>query len=79
MQNETYFLILEHRDARPGVPYEEMEFTLAQDAWDAFRKFAEPAGSEIYSEIELVRYNWKDCTVYSLARMAFESNGGTAK
>ena len=55
MPNETYFLILEHRDAKPGVPYEEMEFTLVQDAWDAFRKFAEPASSEIYSEIELVR------------------------
>lgn len=79
MPNETYFLILERRDAKPGVPYEEMEFTLAQDAWEAFRKFAEPASSEIYSEIELVRYNWMDNTAHSLARMAFESNGGAAQ
>lgn len=79
MPNETYFLILEHRDTKPGVPYEEMEFTLLQDAWDAFRKFAEPASSEIYSEIEIVRYNWTDNTAHSLARMAFESNGGADK
>ena len=79
MPKETYFLILEHRDAKPGIPYEEMEYTHAQDAWDAFRTFAEPASSEIYSEIELVRYNWKDCTVHSLARMSFESKGGAGK
>lgn len=43
----------------------------AHTAWEAFRLFAEPDSSEIYSRIELTEVNWEEHKDYPLAALEF--------
>ena len=64
----TYILTFTHTDSSE---IEEQEFARAEDAWTAFRMFAEPDSFEIYSGIRLVEYNWTERQEYPLAQMTF--------
>lgn len=74
MANEIFILRFEIRDGNPGDPYEEQEYTIAADAWDAFRLFAEPDSSEMYTKVELVKYSFETGNETPLAQMCFEIN-----
>ena len=68
MPEQTYFLRFAHRDSSE---IEEQEYTRAADGWEAFRMFAEPDSSEMYTRIELTEYNWKTQEDRPLAALEF--------
>ena len=53
------------------MPYEEQEYTNLADAWESFRLFAEPDSAEMYSQIELVEYDYTEATERMIARTEF--------
>ena len=65
----TYMLKFTHRDSR-DIP-ETIEYIALAEAWKAFRLFAEPDSSEIYTRIELITHNWEDGTEAHIASMSF--------
>lgn len=73
MPSTTYFIRFTLRDPKPGTPYEEQEHLHLADAFEAFKLFAEPDSREIYTHIELTKYNWKDCTDTPIATMDFNT------
>ena len=71
MPSITYFIRFTLRNPKPGMPYEEQEHTNLADAWESFRLFAEPDSAEMYSQIELVEYDYTEATERMIARMEF--------
>ena len=71
MPTTTYIIRFAHRYRPTSVPYEEQEHTNLADAWESFRLFAEPDSSEMYSQIELVEYDYTEATERMIARMEF--------
>ena len=71
MPNHTYILRFTLRDGTPENPCEEQEHAALPDAWEAFRLFAEPDSSEIYTHIALTEYSWVDGTEHHIASMSF--------
>ena len=71
MPSITYFIRFAHRVPTHSVPYEEQEHTNLADAWESFRLFAEPDSAEMYSQIELVEYDYTEATERMIARMEF--------
>ena len=69
MPGITYMLQFTHRDRR-DIP-ETIEYIALAEAWKAFRLFAEPDSSEIYTRIELIAHNWEDGTETHIASMDF--------
>ena len=69
MPGITYFIIFHHRDAHDR--FEAVEYIHLADAWGAFRLFAEPDSSEIYTRIEMTAHNWEDGTESPVASMDF--------
>ena len=69
MPGLTYMLQVTLRD--PGDSPETIEYIALADAWKAFRLFAEPDSSEIYTRIELISHSWEDGTETHLASMTF--------
>ncbi len=70
MPGITYMLQFTHRDA--GDIPETIEYIALSDAWEAweaFRLFAEPESSEIYTRIDLIAHNWEDSTEAHIASM----------
>lgn len=55
LTEKTYSLWFADKDTQETT---EQEFTRIEDAWTAFRLFAEPRSAEIYTRIELTEYNW---------------------
>ena len=53
------------------MPYEEQEHTNLADAWEAYRLLTEPTSAEVYSQIELVEYDYTEATERMIARMEF--------
>ena len=47
------------------------QHTTAEDAWEAFRLFAEPDSAELYSRITLTAYDWATDTETTLATLTF--------
>ena len=72
MPDRTYILRFTLRDGTPENPCEEQEHAALTSAWEAFRLFAEPDSSEIYTHIALTEYNWADGTEREIASMDFE-------
>ena len=70
MPGITYNIRFHHRTAHSAACEEQEHLALA-DAWEAFRLFAEPDSSEIYSRIELIAHNWEDGTELIIASMEF--------
>ena len=60
MPSITYTIRFIHLDPSDGIPCEEQEHLSLTEAWNAFRLFAEPDSSDLYSEIELIERNWED-------------------
>ena len=71
MPTTTYIIRFAHRYRPTSVPYEEQEHTNLADAWESFRLFAEPDSAEVYSQIELVEYDYTEATERMIARMEF--------
>ena len=71
MPSITYFIRFAHRVPTHSAPYEEQEHTNLADAWESFRLFAEPDSAEMYSQIELVEYDYTEATERLIARMEF--------
>ena len=71
MPTTTYIIRFAHRYRPTSVPYEEQEHTTLTSAWESFRLFAEPDSAEVYSQIELVEYNYAEDTERMIARMEF--------
>ena len=69
MPGITYMLQFTHRNLR-DIP-ETIEYIALADAWKAFRLFAEPDSSEIYTRVELIAHGWEDGTEAHIASMAF--------
>ena len=69
MPGTTYMLQFTHRD--PGAIPETIEYIALADAWKAFRLFAEPDSSEMYTCIELISHSWEDGTEAHIASMTF--------
>ena len=67
MHNNIFLLRFAHHDGT----IEEQEYCIADDAWNAFRMFAEPDSSEIYACIVLVEYSFKTERETPLAQMRF--------
>ena len=74
MPETTFSLLFVLRQPRGSIPYEEQQYTNLDDAWAAFRTFAEPDSCELYSRIELVRTDWNatDFSPILIAAMDFE-------
>ena len=53
MPDRTYILRFTLRDGTSKNPCEEQEHATLPSAWEAFRLFAEPDSSEIYTHIAL--------------------------
>jgi len=70
MPESTFIVRFVHRENHTSVPYKEQEYTTAEAAWEAFRLFVTPDSLEIYSQVELVRYNRKE-DEYPLAQLSF--------
>ena len=71
MPTTTYIIRFAHRYRPTSVPYEEQEHTNLADAWESFRFFAEPDSAEMYSQIELVEYDYTEATERMIARTEF--------
>ena len=69
MPGITYMLQFTRRD-RENTP-EVIEYIALAEAWKAFRIFAEPDSSEMYTRIELIAHNWEDGTETHIASMDF--------
>ena len=70
MPGITYIIRFHHRNVRSAACEEQEHMALA-DAWEAFRLFAEPDSSEIYTRIELVAHDWEGGTESPIASMDF--------
>lgn len=68
MSERTFILRFTHHDCSE---IEEQEHITTSTAWEAFRAFAEPGSSEIYSSIEMLEYSWQDRRERPLAQMTF--------
>ena len=71
MPATTYIIRFAHRYHPTSAPYEEQEHTNLAEAWEAFRLFTEPDSAEVYSQIELVEYDYTEDTEHLIARMEF--------
>ena len=71
MPTTTYIIRFAHRYRPTSVPYEEQEHTNLADAWDAYRLLTEPISAEVYSQIELVEYDYTEATERMIARTEF--------
>ena len=71
MPTTTYIIRFAHRTPAHSAPYEEQEYTTLATAWESFRLFAEPDSADLYSQIELVEYNYAEDTERLIARMEF--------
>ena len=71
MPSITYFIRFAHRYRPTSVPYEEQEHTNLADAWEAYRLLTEPTSAEMYSQIELVEYDYTEATERMIARTEF--------
>ena len=71
MPSITYFIRFAHRYRPTSVPYEEQEHTNLADAWEAYRLLTEPTSAEVYSQIELVEYDYTEATERMIARTEF--------
>ena len=71
MPTTTYIIRFAHRYRPPSVPYEEQEHTNLADAWEAYRLLTEPTSAEVYSQIELVEYDYTEATERMIARTEF--------
>ena len=69
MPGITYMLQFTHRDRR-DIP-DVIEYVALAEAWKAFRIFAEPDSSEMYTRIELIAHNWEGGTEAHIASMSF--------
>ena len=69
MPGITYIIRFHLRDGR--IPCEEQEHMALADSWEAFRLFAEPDSSEIYTRIELIAHDWENSTESPIASMDF--------
>ena len=71
MPSISYFIRFAHRYCPTSVPYEEQEHTNLADAWEAYRLLTEPTSAEVYSQIELVEYDYTEATERMIARTEF--------
>ena len=71
MPTTTYIIRFAHRYRPTSVPYEEQEHTTLADAWEAYRLLTEPTSAEVYSQIELVEYDYTEATERLIARTEF--------
>ena len=71
MPTTTYIIRFAHRVPTTTAPYEEQEHTTLAAAWESYRLFAEPDSADLYSQIELVEYNYAEDTERLIARMEF--------
>jgi len=71
MPTTTYIIRFAHRYRLTSVPYEEQEHTNLADAWEAYRLLTEPTSAEVYSQIELVEYDYYQvCVKTSILQFA---------
>ena len=66
MPTISFRITFHHKDA--STP-EEQWFNDAHSAWEAFRLFAEPDSSEIYTRVDLTEVNWEEHQDYPLAAL----------
>ena len=71
MPTTPYIIRFAHRYRPTSVPYEVQEHTNLADAWEAYRLLTEPTSAEVYSQIELVEYDYTEATERMIARMEF--------
>ena len=71
MPTTTYIIRFAHRVPTHSAPYEEQEHTNLADAWESFRLLTEPTSAEVYSQIELVEYDYTEATERMIARTEF--------
>ena len=71
MPTTTYIIRFAHRYRPTSVPYEEQEHTTRAAAWEAYRLLTEPTSAEVYSQIELVEYDYTEATERMIARTEF--------
>ena len=71
MPDRTYILRFTLRDGTSKNPCEEQEHATLPSAWEAFRLFAEPDSSEIYTHIALTEYDWLEGAMRHIASMDF--------
>ena len=71
MPTTTYIIRFAHRVPTHSAPYEEQEHTNLADAWEAYRLLTEPTSAEVYSQIELVEYDYTEATERMIVRMEF--------
>ena len=71
MLTTTYIIRFAHRYRPTSVPYEEQEHTNLADAWEAYRLLTEPTSAEVYSQIELVEYDYTEATERMIAWTEF--------
>ena len=71
MPTITYIIRFAYRYRPTSVPYEEQEHTNLADAWEAYRLLTEPTSAEVYSQIELVEYDYTEATERMIARTEF--------
>ena len=71
MPTSTYIIRFAYRAPTHSAPYEEQEHTNLADAWEAYRLLTEPTSAEVYSQIELVEYDYTEATERMIARMEF--------
>lgn len=68
MSDISYIIRFTHAD---GSSAEAQEYFNPEDAWYAFRLFAEPDSLDIYSRVELTEYHWDEKQSYPLAELTF--------
>ena len=71
MPTTTYIIRFAYRAPTHGAPYEEQEHTNLANAWEAYRLLTEPTSAEVYSQIELVEYDYTEATERMIARTEF--------
>lgn len=71
MPESTFIVRFVLRENHTSAPYKEQEYTTAEAAWEGFRLFAAPDSLQIYSQVELVRYDQKEEEEYPLAQLSF--------
>ena len=71
MPTTAYIIRFAHRYRPTSVPYEEQEHTNLAEAWEAYRLLTEPTSAEVYSQIELVEYDYTEATERMIARTEF--------
>ena len=69
LPEKTYSIYFFNLD---GSINSEQEYTSFDDAWRAFRLFFESRSFDIYSHIDLVRYDW---TVFETQVIAYLKSG----